>query len=226
MCGRYSIAKPREYLVKRFKAALQQGLDFKPRYNMAPSLEAPVVLQDDSSRILTSMVWGIRPKTPNRGLLTNLRTDTLAKGTMRKHLLDKRCLVIADGFYEWRTEGRLKIPVRFTLKDDNAFGFPAIWDEFATGDKTIRAFTIFTTEPNDLVASTHDRMPVILPPEVEDTWLNPETRDADTLLGLLLPYPASMMIGYEVSREINRAENDHVGLIKPFNNGASQKKLF
>lgn len=227
MCGRFSQTKSIPEIEKRF--AIQEVLPdvpAKPYYNLSPSTLTPTVVSVDDERALEAMVWGIRLKNapPGRPPVINLRTDSLAKGSFRTHLLTKCCIVPADGFYEWRKEGKAKIPVRFTMKDNSIFGFAALYAETQSGGPPYRMFSLFTTEANDIVAPHHDRMPVILRPQDESLWLDPEVEEAEPLLTLLRPYPAEKMKAYDVSPKLNNARVDSPDLIQPVEE--KQRRLF
>ena len=167
------------------------------------------------------MRWGLIPpwaKDPAIGYkMINARCETLAeKFSFRKPLKEHRCLIIADGFYEWQAQGPVKQPMRIMLKSGESFGFAGLWDEWKSpmGD-IIQSCAIITTEANELLKSVHDRMPVILPTEAEDVWLNPQTHDPVVLLPLLKPYPAEEMKVYPVSTIMNSARHDTPECVVP-----------
>jgi putative SOS response-associated peptidase YedK len=221
MCGRYTQTTDLETLKKRFGFVVS-GVRLEPRYNIAPSQEAPVVVREDE-KILKIMRWGLVPywaKDESIGYkMINARAETLTqKPSFKKSLKEKRCLVLADGFYEWRkTEKKgVKIPMRFVLKSREPFALAGLWDVWQKPDgKLLLSFTIITTEANDLMREVHDRMPVILRREYEDMWLDPDLKYVDKLLPLLAPYPSDMMEGYEVSTLVNSPKNDTPECIKP-----------
>jgi len=219
-----------EKLVKRFglKPKFRQD-DFvvKPRYNLAPSEMAPAIVQEGGDKRLEFMTWGLtrqwnKDKPPH--FIINLKAEKLAAGPFKSVLTKRRCLIPADGFYEWKADTKPKQPYRFTLKDDSIFAFPAIFDE-APPDAVsptrryagtpIRTFCIFTTPANPLIASIHHRMPAILPPDLEEAWLDPQLTDVQKIVDLLKPYPETAMKSWAVSPAINSARIDSPEVIKP-----------
>ncbi len=152
-------------------------------------------------------------------MMINARAETLTqKPSFKNSFKERRCLVLADGFYEWRkTEKKnIKIPMRFVLKSQEPFAFAGLWDAWQKPDgDMLLSFTIITTEANDLMQPIHDRMPVILREKDEDIWLDPDLKDVKKLIPLLTPYPSDMMEGYEVSTLVNSPKNDSPECIKP-----------
>lgn len=221
MCGRYSQAADLAKLAKRFGIQVELAervFALKPRYNLAPSEEAPSVLLSAGEKKLELMRWGIsrqwgKDKPPI--FVINLRAEKVANGPF-KLALSRRCLIPADGFYEWKTEGKKKIPFRFTMKDDGLFALPAIYDEpDPEHGRPVRTFCIFTTEPNARVAPIHNRMPAILPPELESAWLDTKLKNPAEIVSLLQPYPEEKMKSWEVTTLLNSAKYDDPDLIRP-----------
>jgi putative SOS response-associated peptidase YedK len=148
--------------------------------------------------------------------ITNLTVEKLPKGPFKSVLIKRRCLIPADGFYEWKPVGAKKMPFRFTLKDDSLFSFAGIYDDpDPDSGPPVRTFTIFTTEANPLVAPVHHRMPAILPPDLEDPWLDASLTDVEKVIGMLRPYPPDKMKSYAVSTALNSGKIDTPDLIKP-----------
>ncbi|MFH1724017.1 MAG: SOS response-associated peptidase, partial [Elusimicrobiota bacterium] len=166
MCGRYTQTADIKTLQRRF-GFRAEGAAFAPRYNIAPGQTAPLVVRDEARR-LALMRWGLVPswaKDPAIGhRMINARSETIAeKPAFRKPFEKRRCLVVADGFYEWRRAGRAKVPVRFVRKDGAPFAFAGLWDRWRVpGETPLDTFTVLTTSANSLVAEVHARMPVIL----------------------------------------------------------------
>lgn len=221
MCGRFTLrAEPDE--VAEILPGLQVGAWPGPRYNIAPSQPVPTVL-NESPRVLTWTRWGLIPawaKDPQIGnRLINARAETLLeKPSFRVPFLRRRCLIVADGFYEWpqKVEGKPRTPVYFRLKGHRPFAFAGLWDRWQDpSGEVLTTCTIITTEPNDLVAVVHDRMPVILRPEWVERWLDPDVRDPETLMEALKPYPAEAMEAYPVSRLVNDPRVDSPECIRP-----------
>jgi putative SOS response-associated peptidase YedK len=223
MCGRYSQSGIIEQLRPRF----QLDLILEPpvqRYNIAPSQTAPVVLWEDG-RVLKLMQWGLVPywakdeKIGNK--MINARAETLTeKRSFKRLLASNRCLVLADGFYEWRPSrtGKGKTPVRIVLKSRELFAFAGLWDcKKRVDGSELFSYTIITTEANDLIRPFHHRMPVILDAQHEDIWLHGTADDMETMLGLLRPYPAAAMELYEVSAAVNSPRTDSSECIQPQN---------
>lgn len=220
MCGRYTYTD--EIRDIRIRFDLERDLPlFKPRYNIAPGQDVPVIFNRDGTRSLTMMQWGLVPswaKDPAIGnRMINARAETLAEKPAFKRLIGKRrCLVLADGFYEWRKEGKRKVPMRIRLKTAGSFGFAGLWDSWRKPDGTeLQSFTIITTEANELLRAIHDRMPVILVGDDEKKWLDFDIKDAGRILSLLKPFPPELMEAYDVSTLANSPRNDLAECIRP-----------
>jgi putative SOS response-associated peptidase YedK len=212
MCGRYSvvpkIAKGRSKAVSLLITHLEDG-----RYNAAPSQQLPVITSQQPDA-LQFYSWGLQPfwakdaKAVKRSI--NARAESLTeKPTFRSLLKSKRCLVPADGFYEWQVTEQGKVPHRILLQSEELFTFAGLWDEWAdksTGE-VLHTFTIITTEANELVKPIHDRMPIILSPEAEELWLD-EHESQEGLLSLLAPYNGDEMKAYPVSPLVNSPLNN------------------
>jgi putative SOS response-associated peptidase YedK len=211
MCGRFSIAGL-EGIEERFQLKIEFP-DLKPNYNVAPSQDVPVIVNNGSNQ-LALFKWGLIPfwgKDPSIGhKMINARAETVdEKPSFKTCLQRKRCLIVADGFYEWKKEGSTKRPHRIILKNKELFGFAGLWNTWKspTGE-IINSCSIITTTPNELMAPIHNRMPVILPREVEQVWLDQGITDSYFLKSLLRPYPADLMIAYEVSAFVNSVKNN------------------
>ncbi|MGD0649736.1 MAG: SOS response-associated peptidase [Verrucomicrobiia bacterium] len=209
MCGRFTLTAEAKELAKRFGIEISASFykTVAPRYNIAPT-QPVVVLANDGKRCLMQMRWGLIPswaKDPAVGnRMINARSETLtSRPAFRVSIRKRRCLILADGFYEWKKTGTVKQPVRIVLKNCEPFGFAGLWDNWKSPNgNEIATCTIITTEANDLIATIHDRMPVVLPRQSEDTWLDPESPLSE-LLALLKPYPSDQMEFYPVSRAVN-----------------------
>ena len=214
MCGRYTLTSGLVILQRRFGFAAEQ-LNLEPRYNLAPSQQAPVIVMAGSYSV-KMMRWGLVPswaKVASIGYkMINARAETVGeKPSFKRPLQRTRCLVLADGFFEWRKVPgeKTELPLRFVLKSHEPFAFAGLWDTWIKpeGDE-LQTFTIITTEANELVQPVHNRMPVILPQEHEDVWLDPDNRDLQKLTALLKPYPTEKMEAYPVSTLVNSPKND------------------
>lgn len=213
------MARKKEILEAAFDAEdAMDGLDWVPRYNVAPGQEIAVVRQDAAQpvRRLSPMRWGLIPswvEDPSVGYkMINARSETVATmPAFREPFRLRRCLIPADGFYEWRREGKSKLPFCFTLADESVFAFAGIWERWKNPqDRWIKSCSILTTTANELTRDIHDRMPVILPREVYDLWLDPGFTELSELQPLLKPYPAESMRRYPVSQRVNQVKNDDV----------------
>ncbi len=220
MCGRYTVAVDPQLLAERFNVALPE--EVVPRFNVAPTDPVLAVAQRHDQHELLILRWGLIPhwaKDVKAGAkMINARAETLTQKAAYRPLLERgRCLILADGFYEWRLDpdGK-KRPVRYTLENSEPFGFAGLWTgrRDAESREWLRSCTIVTTTANDLVAPVHDRMPVILPRESEDAWLDREL-PVDEALGLLQPYPAEHMRSADASMLVNSVKNDDARLLDP-----------
>ncbi|MFD2037598.1 SOS response-associated peptidase [Belliella marina] len=217
MCERYSLNKSKTELEERFQAEMLG--DFKPRYNIAPTQLLPV-LTSESPKGFSFFYWGITPdfakNKPVSQKLINARVETINQKISFKSSFEKRrCLIPADGFFEWKRIGKkTKTPYRFTLLDEGLFSFAGIWEEFENEKGELNhTFLILTTEPNGLVKDVYERMPVILTKENEKKWLDPYTSEED-LLKMLKPYQAAEMLSYSVSPLVNQVLNDTPSVLK------------
>ncbi|MGX1901769.1 SOS response-associated peptidase [Thermolongibacillus altinsuensis] len=218
MCGRFSLTVSEEILRQYFPFELSAKV--LPRYNIAPGQEVLAVVSDDRKMTGRMLKWGLVPywaNDPKIGFkMINARAETVDEKASFKHAFKKRrCLILADGFYEWKKEGNQKIPCRFTLKNEQPFAFAGLWEKWDKHGDPMYTCTIITTKANELVEAIHDRMPVILPKEWEKVWLDPAIEDAEYLKSLLRPYPSEEMKMYEVSTIVNSPKNDVPDCIKP-----------
>ena len=217
-----TLTTDKDDLQSRFGYTDDSRVLFKPRYNIAPSQESPVVTVKEDNRVLIMMRWGLIPfwaKEASIGYkMINAKAETVhEKPSFRKSFKDKRCLVLADGFYEWtKTDKKNKIPFRFVLKTKEPFAFAGLWDAWKTPEgEMLLTFTIITTNANELMEPIHDRMPVILHEKDEALWLDPEFKDANKLTALLKPFPSDKMEAYRVSTIVNSPKNDTPKCIEP-----------
>lgn len=193
--------------------------DFKPRYNIAPTQLVPVITSD-SPKGFSFFYWGITPdfgqNKPVAQKLINAKAETVhEKISFKTSFQSRRCIVPADGFFEWKKLGKkTKIPYRFTLRDESLFSFAGIWEEYEglTGEIQ-HTFLILTTTPNSVVEEVHDRMPVILTRENEKKWLDKYSSESE-LLAMLKPASSDLMQSYTVSPLVNSVQNDSAGIIR------------
>jgi putative SOS response-associated peptidase YedK len=220
MCARYTITTPPEIIAAAFGLLAVPNLD--PRYNAAPSQVIPVVglKPDGKTRGLALIKWGFVPrwaKDPESGPKpVNAKAETVAtKAPFKDSFRDRRCLIPADGFYEWRVEGGKKVAHHFHLKDRGLFAFAGLWDAWPEEGRTrLRTCTIITVPPNDLVSQFHDRMPAILVPAQYDLWLDDKTPTGEAL-GALTSFPAEFLEEFRVGPAVNRVANDGPECLKP-----------
>lgn len=220
MCGRYTLHTPADTISRAF--GVPEFSQTRLRFNIAPSQFVAAVRQKPGThtRELVMLKWGLVPfwandlKIGNR--LANARAETVAeKPSFRHAFKSQRCLVVADGFYEWQqTDGR-KQPYYVTLKDGGPFGMAGLWERWGEGETAIESCTIITTDANSLMQSIHDRMPVIVSPEKYRLWLDPAEHDQHVLSGILQPYGAAEMEAFPVSTLVNNPKRESPDCIEP-----------
>ncbi|MDB5256367.1 MAG: hypothetical protein JWM14_1062 [Chitinophagaceae bacterium] len=211
MCGRFSLAKSKEELQKRF--AVQIKTPIALQYNIAP-MQSCAVITNQTPNELQFFQWGLIPSwSIDRSTAMNMinaRAESVYQKIPFKHIVkNQRCLVPSDGFFEWRKEGKNKVPYRFNLNNEEAFSYAGLWDSWKneeTGD-VVNTFTIITTEANKVVKSVHDRMPVILRKDLEKLWIAEDVTESQAE-SLLKPYDAEQMYSYAVHRAVNDARNN------------------
>ena len=230
MCGRYTLSNPQGSFSEtpeidtRFLAEFVETPWVEPRYNIAPTQDVPVITNEGTRRI-ERMRWGLVPfwakdlKIDTR--LINTRGETVAKKpAFRANFKRKRCLIPASGFYEWKREGKTKIPMHIRLHGGGFYAIAGLYDRWKNPEgEWISSCTIITTSANELMAPIHDRMPVILSEEAEAAWINLEIDDAETLQSFIRPFPAASLEAYEVSSMVNGAKNQGAELIEPVESG-------
>ena len=220
MCGRFSLG-----------ATVRVGQLFDlpnwpetpPRYNITPGQDVAAVIQNRETAVWESRPfrWGLVPfwaQDPTIGnRLINARAETVAeKPAFRRPLRERRCLILADGFYEWEQRGRRKQPWYIRMRDGRPFAFAGLWDRWqpASGG-AIETCAIVTTEPNEVVGRVHGRMPAILPPEAYGLWLDPTCQDVEGVQAVLRPFPAEEMVAFPVGTQVNSPVHDSPDLIVP-----------
>ena len=220
MCGRFTLTADATLIQEAFPWLNIPG-GLQPRYNVAPTQPVAVVPNDGKNQ-LDYFMWGLIPswaKDADIGnRLINARAETLAeKPSFRSSLKRKRCLILADGFYEWKQipGQKAKLPMYIRLKSGQPFAFAGLWDEWHSPDGSqVLSCTIITTEPNSMMQAIHNRMPVILSPEAYTAWLAQGDQKPETIIGLLQPYPPEKMTAYPVSILVNSPNNDSPELIR------------
>ena len=233
MCGRYRLSR-RKQIVEEYFDSVSGEEDWTPRYNIAPTQLVPVIRQNPKEPIreLSLMRWGLIPSWAKdssvAALMINARSETAGtKPAFRDPLKSRRCLIPADGFYEWQTMGKSKQPYCFEVDKGELFAFAGLWDRWkdASGDWA-KTCSILTTTPNAVISTVHDRMPVILKPDNYDLWLDPGMTDAVEVSNLLKPFDAGLMRSYPVSTRINHVANDDEECSRPVEVAQIQNRLF
>jgi putative SOS response-associated peptidase YedK len=202
MCGRFVLLTDLSVIVESFGIA-EMACDYRTSNNISPGQQISVVVRDNKTRLVNTS-WGLVPswaKDPSIGnKMFNARAETVAeKPSFRKSFQNRRCLIVADGFYEWQKLGKDRKPFYFSMKSGRPFGFAGLYETWMSPEREpLNTCTIITTQPNELVRSVHDRMPVIVPKDEETSWIDPVNRDQEMLLSLLKPYPSKEMAMFEV----------------------------
>lgn len=220
MCGRFALYSSLDEIREAFSI---RQVDFQPEvsYNIAPSQPVAVVVRHNGDNHLQKMIWGLIPawaRDPGIGArMINARAETLhQKPSFRRPLLSQRCLIVADGFFEWQKSEASRRPMFVHMKSRRPFGMAGLYDVWQPPEgERIVSCTIITTEANDLVRTIHDRMPAIIPSAYHAQWLDPSPQPVPRLLELLKPYPAGEMAAYAVSRLVNSPHNNVPDCVRP-----------
>ncbi len=234
MCGRYRLSRKKQILEEHFDSPADHDTDWSPRYNVAPTQPVPVVRQDSKQPVqtLSLLRWGLIPSwskdSSGAARLINARSETAATlPAFRDSLKSRRCLVPADGFYEWQRTGKVKQPYCFEVNGGQLFAFAGIWDRWRNPTGTwVETCSILTTTPNAVTSPVHDRMPVILDPDIYDLWLDPGFNDLNAVSDLLKPFDARLMRCFPVSTRVNQVANDDEGCAAPVEVRQTQCGLF
>lgn len=219
MCGRFTLHTLVNLILQQ--CGIEEiSWEVKPRYNIAPSQDIPVIRQQDGKRRIDPLRWGLIPawaKDPKIGYtMINARSETAAeKPSFRAAMKSRRCLIPADGFYEWKKEGKTKQPFLIRRQDEQPFMFAGLWEGWDKGEGPIESCTILTTAANDFMAPLHDRMPVILSPNDYAAWLNPDEKDATKLAYLFEPPADNELVMYPVNKIVSNARNEGPQCIEP-----------
>lgn len=220
MCGRFTITVSFEELLLRYMLDPISPPFHTPRYNVAPGQLVPAIINDGSANRIGQLKWGLVPSwaSDEKGgyKMINARSETLLeKPAFKKLIVRKRAIIPADGFYEWQQIGAKKQPMRIMLKNKEIFSMAALFDTWLAPDgRKISTFSVITTTPNRLMEPIHNRMPVILPREEEQRWLDRNNEDTSALLSLLKPYPDEEMLAYPVSSKVGNVKNESVNCIE------------
>ena len=219
MCGRFARFSKKPVIIEEFGIE-EIGFDFEAGYNIAPGRDIAAVTGGDKKR-LVKLRWGLIPswsKDPAAGYkMINARAETIAgKPSFRTAFRKRRCLIIADGFFEWKKDGKLKVPYYITLKSARPFGFAGLYERWVSPEgEEINSCTIITTQANGMLKPIHDRMPVIVDRKDEDFWLNPEINETERLSHILKPFDSDAMTAFEVGMIVNSPANNSPECITP-----------
>ena len=220
MCGRFTLSKPKKVKAKDLKVPQPEIDLLNPRYNIAPSNHVAVI-RNEKERHIESVRWGLIPSWSKDeaigARMINARAETLSEKPSFKGLLNKhRCLILADGFYEWAESTRGKQPYYIHLKSGEPFTFAGLWSHWTDPKgEEIKTCAIITCAPNSLMQKIHNRMPVILDGEARDVWLDPDNKEGPALTAILRPYPDGEIEAYAVSKTVNSPLNDSEVCLKP-----------
>ncbi len=233
MCGRYRLSR-RKQLVEEYFDSTSDEPDWSPRFNVAPTQSVPVIRQHPTEpvRQISTMRWGLVPSwakdTSGAARMINARSETAhALPAFRDAMKLRRCLVPADGFYEWQRCGSAKQPFCFEVDDGGMFAFAGLWERWRDpSGQWMKSCAILTTTPNAVTSAVHDRMPVILDRASYDLWLDPGMKDVRTASDQLRPFDARMMRCYPVTSRINHVANDDEACSAPVELAEIQKRLF
>jgi len=226
MCGRFVQVEKPEFYAEHFGAEFVRTETLQSSYNVAPTMRVYGVTEHEDSRVLTSFRWGLIPfwakdrKIGSRAI--NARSETIAEKPMFKSsFASRRCLIPVDGFYEWERKAKGKLPHYIFARDGGPLPDAGLWSSWRDPDTEERLVTctIVTGSPNALLADIHDRMPIVMPADRWDAWLDPAT-DIDTLKSLMTVYPANLMNEHAVSSLVNKVANDTIDLIRPLDTPA------
>jgi putative SOS response-associated peptidase YedK len=232
MCGRYRLTAKERYLRDHF--GIDEDFSWEPHWNIIPAQQVPIIRQNTGKgRSFKLVRWGLIPSWAKDASIAtgtiNAMSETAAeKPAFRDALRARRCLVPADGFYEWQSIGpKQKQPFSIGMLDDSVFAFAGLWDLWRdSSSQLVEPCTILTTRPNALVADVHNRMPVILHAEAYDLWLDPQVKDPSLVAPLLHPFDAIRMKKYPVSTRVNRPENDDPECAQEVSISVAQPALF
>jgi putative SOS response-associated peptidase YedK len=220
MCGRYSLIADFQVIEDRFGEAAFDIDKYEKSYNIAPSQMVLSVINDGTKNRLGYLKWGLIPpwaKDSKIGFkMINARSETVhEKPSFREAFKKKRCLIIADSFYDWKRTDEQKIPMRIKMKNDELFAMAGLWESWKSPEgEMVHSCTILTTEPNETMSTIHDRMPVILKPSDEQVWLNPKLTNEDVLHQLLIPFEDGYLEAYQVSDKVNSPKNNSPEVIE------------
>ncbi|QST00467.1 SOS response-associated peptidase [Pontibacillus sp. ALD_SL1] len=219
MCGRFTFSIEEHEILKEYGIKPDEDL-IEPRYNIAPGQQVVTVINDGEKNRIGQLKWGLVPvwaKDPSIGYkMINARSETAHEKPSFKRLLErKRCLILADSFYEWKKEDGQKQPYRISPQDRSFFAFAGLWDRWKQGDAELVTCTILTKEANDFMAPIHNRMPIILPREDESWWMEQTKQDPNEMHEYLSQLNIETLEAYPVSTYVNNAKNEGPECVEP-----------
>jgi putative SOS response-associated peptidase YedK len=222
MCGRFTLRAPPQAIVDEFERPVLPP--YVPRWNIAPTQQILALRVHDGEPEMAMLRWGLIPswaEDPKKSpLLINAKAETAAtKPAFRAAFKRRRCLILADGFYEWQKVGKQRQPYYHRLKNERPFAFAGLWERWDKGEQPIESCAILTTDANEVAAAVHDRMPVILGRDARRAWLDPDIDDPAALQQLLRPYPAAEMTAFQVNPIVNKSANEGPECIAPLKAG-------
>lgn len=220
MCGRFTLHTPEGRIREAFHLEHQESLGLAPRYNIAPGQDIPIIHNTGSGPVMSLARWGLVPawsKEPKTRYSTiNARIETVAdKPTYRQPFRHRRCLIPADGFYEWQVVDGHKIPHYIRMRDGGVFAFAGLWDRWEGGGETLDSGSIIVMPANEIMRPLHERMPAIIAPTHYDLWIDPRVTDKDEIMGMLNSAPSSHLKPYPVSTRVNSTKHDDERCIRP-----------
>jgi putative SOS response-associated peptidase YedK len=220
MCGRFSLQTPEAQIREAFNLPVTEKLGLSPRYNIAPSQDIPILRDTDNGHELTLAQWGLVPHwskvSKTKYSTINARIETVAeKSTYRTPFKRRRCLIPADGFYEWKVINGHKIPHYIKMRTGGVFAFAGIWDRWEGEGEILDSCSIIVMPANEVMKPLHERMPAIIAPAHYDLWLDPRVTDKDEIMGYLNSAPSSQLKFYPISPWVNSPKNDDERCIQP-----------
>jgi putative SOS response-associated peptidase YedK len=220
MCGRFTLHTPESRIREAFNLVQSEALGLKPRYNIAPSQQIPIIRNTVSGRKMVMAKWGLLPHwskaAKTRYSTINARIETVAeKPAYRTPFKHRRCLIPADGFYEWKVVDGRKIPHHIRMRDGGVFAFAGMWDHWEGEGESMESCSIIVMPANEIMRPLHDRMPVIIGPAHYEPWLDSRVTDRAEIMGYLNSAPSTSLVTYPVSTWVNSPKHDDEPCMEP-----------
>jgi putative SOS response-associated peptidase YedK len=220
MCGRFTLHTPEPLLREVFNLEQSVPLGLKPRYNIAPSQQVPIIRDTESGRDMVMAKWGLIPhwskEAKTKYSTINARIETVAeKPTYRTPFKHRRCLIPADGFYEWKVVDGRKVPHHIRMRDGGVFAFAGLWDHWEGEGESMESCSIIVMPANDVMQSLHERMPAIIAPAHQDLWLDPRVTDKAEIMTYLNSTPSSRLVTHPISSWVNSPKHDDERCMEP-----------